>query len=357
MKNMILKFLRISFSFKSQGKQWLNFIRIYHRILPSSFSIMDLKKDSEFNMNKFRNILIGLSFLTCSSLPAMNITSRTFNDVENGWNSDSLAKMYFHHSETQRQWAWEALGKISFSGQEKILDFGCGDGKISAEMSRLVKNGSVLGLDVSQKMTHLAKINFPSYAFPNLEFKNSESLTLTDFRGTQECDLVCTFSVFHLISTPLEVLKNLKTHLKPSGKLLIVTPTGKSPVLYQAANEIFSKYGLETPWSDNLHSTGPSMRTLDGCAAILKEAGYRVESMEIIDTDNPFYDLDDFITWLVGTASATWRIPLSMSHAFFTDLVYRMLEIDPAIVDKEGRVRFQMPRLHATATPSPKSGE
>jgi|JI9StandDraft_1071089.scaffolds.fasta_scaffold02641_4 trans-aconitate 2-methyltransferase len=303
-------------------------------------------------MKKLSAILLSISFLTCNSLPASNITSLTFNDVSRGWNSDSLARMYFHHSETQRQWAWESLSKVSLSGNEKILDFGCGDGKVSAEMARLVRNGSVLGVDVSEKMIHLAKIYFPSYAFPNLTFQNSESVTFADMPGQQDYDLVCAFTVFHLISNPLDVLKNLKTHLKPSGKLLLIIPTGKNQALYQAANEVFPKYNLETPWNNKIQGSERSMRTLDGCSSFLNEAGYQIESMEIIDTDNPFYDMDDFIAWMMGTATATWQIPASLSQVFFTDLVHRMYELDPSIIDEEGRFRFKMPRLHATAVPS-----
>lgn len=310
------------------------------------------KKDRKFQMYKFRAILLSLSFFSYSSISATNITSLTFNDVDRGWNSDSLAKMYFHHSETQRQWAWESLGNVSFTGHEKVLDFGCGDGKVTAEMARLIKNGTVLGVDVSEKMIHLAKIYFPTYAFPNLTFNNSESLTLSDLPGAEEYDLVCAFTVFHLISNPLEVLKNLKTHLKPSGKLLIVVPTGENPALYQAAGEIFPKYGLETPWNKNKVPKCPSMRTLEGCSSLLNEAGYHIESLQIIDTDNPFYDLDDFIAWMVGTATATWQIPLALSQSFFDEIAHRMCQLDPRIIDEEGRFRFKMPRLHVTATPN-----
>ncbi|MBX7065836.1 MAG: methyltransferase domain-containing protein [Parachlamydiales bacterium] len=285
------------------------------------------------------------------SLAASNISSFTFKDTDRGWNSESLAKMYFHHSEIQRQWAWEMLSKVPFRGNEKILDFGCGDGKISAEMARLAKNGSVLGVDVSEKMVHFASICFPGYAFPNLAFKNTQSLTLADLPGSADCDLVCAFAVFHLISNPLEVLKSLRTHLKQAGKLLLVTPTGKNSALYQAANEIFPKYELETPWNKTGRASGPSMRTIDGSSQLLKEAGYEVESIEIIETDNPFYDQDEFIAWLMGTATATWQIPIELSQLFFTDLVHRMIELDPAIIDDEGRVRFQMPRILTIAKP------
>ena len=109
---------------------------------------------------------------------------------------------------------------------------------------------------------------------------------------------------------------------------------------------------METPWN-NTQANERTMRTLDGCTSFLKESGYRIESIEIIDTDNPFYDMEDFIAWMMGTATATWQIPASLSQVFFTDLVLRMYELDPSIIDEEGRFRFKMPRLHAAAVPNP----
>ena len=239
------------------------------------------------------------------------------------------------------------FAKFLSLAMKKFWMQGCRDGKISAEMARFVRNGSVLGVDISQSMIQLANVHFPPNAFPNLQFKNSESLTLSDFPGKHEYDLISAFAVFHLIPDPL--LKNLKMHLKTSGKLLIVTPTGKNQALYEAANEIFPKYALETPWNNRASPTPPSMRTLEGCSSFLREAGYTIESLEIIATDNPFYDMEDFIGYLVGTATATWQIPLSISQSFFADLANRMIELDPTIMDEKGHIHFEMPRIHAVA--------
>ena len=95
-----------------------------------------------------------------------NVPNWSFDNANSGWNSSSLAEMYFHYSETQRQWAWELLGKHRFKGNEKILDFGCGDGKITAELSHLVVDGNVLGVDLSSEMLRLAQIKFPQFADP-----------------------------------------------------------------------------------------------------------------------------------------------------------------------------------------------
>jgi trans-aconitate methyltransferase len=292
--------------------------------------------------------LCGLLLISVS-LTATNITSRVFDDVDNGWNSVALAKLYFHHSETQRQWAWELLGKYPLTGQEKILDFGCGDGKISAELSRLVKHGEVVGIDVSKKMIQWASTHFPHNAYSNLTFKTTESLILADIPGQHAYDIICALTVFHLVSNPLEILKNLKNHLNASGKLLITTPTGKSPALYQAANDIFYKYGLENPWKLLSQQQQLSMRTPEGCEYFLKEAGFRIVMLENADSENIFYDLDEFITWLIGTSTATWRIPEAIAPAFYADLVHRMHELTPEMIDDDGHIHFIMPRLHVIA--------
>lgn len=263
-----------------------------------------------------------------------------------------LVKLYFHNSETQRQWAWEILSKIPWTGNEKVLDFASGDGKITAEISRIVRKGSVLGVDVSESMVHFAQINFPSYAFPNLQFAQSQSLTFSDFPGQQDCDVITALTVFHLISEPIEVLKNLKTHLKINGKLLLTIPTGKNSTLREAANEIFPKHGMKTPWDNPAitpSTSGTLMRTAEGASEVLRAAGYAIESIELVSTDNPFPDIEDLIVWFIGTASANWQIPLSIAPVFFTDLATRMVELNPDIIDAEGRVRYALPRLHIIA--------
>ncbi len=56
---------------------------------------------------------------------------------------------YARNSEAQLGWARELLDKLSLGGDEALLDIGCGDGKVSADLSRRLSSGSVLGIDSS----------------------------------------------------------------------------------------------------------------------------------------------------------------------------------------------------------------
>src|SRR6185312_714631 len=77
---------------------------------------------------------------------------------------------YASNSVVQQTWARELIAALKLRGDEKILDVGCGDGKVTAEMARAVAKGSAVGVDASPQMIEFAKQTFPAIKNPNLEF-------------------------------------------------------------------------------------------------------------------------------------------------------------------------------------------
>ena len=67
---------------------------------------------------------------------------------------------YSSSSSTQQKWARELINKLNLNGNEHILDIGCGDGKVTAEISTHLPKGFALGLDSSDTMIHYAKQNY-----------------------------------------------------------------------------------------------------------------------------------------------------------------------------------------------------
>ncbi len=43
---------------------------------------------------------------------------------------------YNKSSSKQQKWAHELILKLDFKGDERVLDIGCGDGKVTAEIAR-----------------------------------------------------------------------------------------------------------------------------------------------------------------------------------------------------------------------------
>ena len=61
------------------------------------------------------------------------------------WDGDD----YHKNSNSQQKEALKLLDEHPIRGDESILDVGCGDGKITAEIANRVPEGRVLGIDKS----------------------------------------------------------------------------------------------------------------------------------------------------------------------------------------------------------------
>ena len=266
--------------------------------------------------------------------------------VNEGWKDEFTTLQYFHHSELQRQWAWHILGQYHFLGEERVLDFGCGDGKITAEMSHFIPSGSVLGVDTSASMIAFAQRCFPTRYFPNLHF---ELVQESDYEK-QKYDLIYSFCVLHLVSDPVAILKSLQSCLNPDGILLLVIPAGNNPAFFQAANEMFQKYQLTPPWSSKRDlATFVTMRTKEGCLECMKMANLEPIEINVLHNPTMFYNQEELAAWMIGTVSANWKIPVNLSEVFFHDLIDRMVEIDPDVVDESGGFSMKLSRIELVA--------
>lgn len=64
------------------------------------------------------------------------------------------------------KWARELIAKLNLRGSERVLDLGCGDGKVTAEIALNLKKGGVHGIDSSPEMINLAKKTFSKENIP-----------------------------------------------------------------------------------------------------------------------------------------------------------------------------------------------
>jgi trans-aconitate 2-methyltransferase len=125
------------------------------------------------------------------------------------WN----ATEYDRISVLQATMAREALSLLKLKGTERILDIGCGNGKITAAIAARVPNGSVLGVDASAEMVIFAKAHWTS-AQPNLQFQVADARHLP---FQHEFDLVVSFNALHWIPEQSLPLQSIHSALKADG--------------------------------------------------------------------------------------------------------------------------------------------
>ena len=240
----------------------------------------------------------------------------TLQDPNLGWNTRNIVSLYFHNSDLQTRWAMQTLSHYSFRGNESVLDFGSGDGKLTALISYRVPNGSATGVDISREMVTFATKMFPPEEFKNLSYVQSGQIDFSDV-AVPKFDLITSFCVFHLIPDPATVLANLKTHLKDTGKLVMTFPVGGNPDYFRAASEEMAKRNWSFPEAP---SATKALRVPSQAAQFFEDAGFKLEHFELVHTRTPYSSKEELIDWFEGTLTANWNIPEEGRRQFLSTL-------------------------------------
>jgi trans-aconitate 2-methyltransferase len=137
------------------------------------------------------------------------------------WNAAEYARL----SGLQGAMAEEVLALLDLEGSERVLDIGCGQGKITAEIAARVPRGEVVGVDPSQDMIAFASSHFVATVRPNLQFEVGDARRL---RFREEFDLVVSFNALHWVPEQDAALRCIRSAMKPDGLAqLRLVPAGE----------------------------------------------------------------------------------------------------------------------------------
>ena len=136
----------------------------------------------------------------------------------------------------QKTWGRTLIGELALRGDERILDLGCGDGSLTAELAALVPRGSVLGVDASASMIETAR---KDHAGPNLRF---EQLDIDAINFQAEFDVVFSNATLHWIKDHESLLKNVFDGLKRGGAARFqFAASGNCSTLIRVVREVMAQ--------------------------------------------------------------------------------------------------------------------
>lgn len=261
------------------------------------------------------------------------------------WN----AKDYQNNSIAQQKWARELLADLKLTGSEDILDLGCGDGKVTAEIAGLVVNGSVVGVDNSPQMIALAKENYPSSQHPNLSFQFLDASDLA-FDGC--FDLVFSNAALHWVKNHQPVLSGLNKSLRSEGKILLrMGGKGDAAGILSIINDVKAS----TKWVQYFTDFEFPFTFLgvDDYHPLLQDAGFSIIRVELIPKDMTH----DGKAGLKGWIRTTWlpytsRIPEQMKNDFIEEVADQYLAKIPLADDGKAHVAMVMIEVEAKKNPN-----
>jgi trans-aconitate 2-methyltransferase len=235
------------------------------------------------------------------------------------------AKAYSERNALQTWLADGHLAQLELHGGERVLDIGCGDGKVTAEIARRLETGSALGIDPSTRMIAFAQAHFTTLDYPNLAFAVADAASLP-YRG--EFDLIVSFNALHWVRDQRAALRGIRDALKPTGlTFLEFVPEGpresiEDVVEETCASEPWARYfaGHAAPY---LHLTPEQFRELASAS------GLRIERLERELKTWDFRSRQAFADWAaVGCVAWTNHIPEPERPAFIDDVLDRYGRLD-----------------------------
>jgi trans-aconitate methyltransferase len=251
---------------------------------------------------------------------------------------------YVASSAAQRAWAQELVRRLDLRGGEQVLDIGCGDGLITAELAALVPEGRVIGVDSSPEMIAHARDAYPSRRFPTLEFAcmDAQGITLDG-----PFDRVFSNAALHWVRDHPAYLRGV-ARLMPTGARLVTSCGGRGNAEEFLA--IVDALIREEPWTPAFTGFtrpwffhGPTEYT-----RWLREAGFEPTRVALVEKDMTHTKRADLAAWVRTTwMPYTDRIPQPARERFIASAADRYLAAYPP--DKDGRTHVTMVRLEVEA--------
>lgn len=263
------------------------------------------------------------------------ITSRVYR-----WDAQDYAR----HSASQLEWARQLLSKLHLKGDEYLLDLGCGDGKVTAEIAKSIPGGLVIGIDNASSMINLANANFPTSKFPNLKYIRASIETLP---FCEKFNVIFSNAAFHWIKNHKVILKEIAYCLREEGRVLIqMGGKGNAAKAISVMDELLQF----EPWKQYFKNFRfpYAFYTPEDYRKWIAQAGLQLIRSELLEKDMQHGGAEVMAGWIRTTwLPYTERIPEKKREGFVQEVVQSYIDRYPA--DKEGNVHVRMVRLEVEA--------
>jgi len=250
------------------------------------------------------------------------------------------AERYRSCSKHQKEWGGKVIGELGLTGDERILDIGCGDGVLTSKIAELVPRGSVLGIDSSKNMIDAAN----RLQKDNLHFM---VLDANDIDFDDEFDVIFSNAALHWVSDHGRLHANCHRALRAGGQVRFTFAgdgncTNFFAVMRKLMNDdhyqnLFDDF--QWPWYM------PSVASYED---LVRDTGY--SSFEVWgEIADRHFTKDEMIGWIEQPSIVPFlqHIPPSEHKKFSDCAVQIMLE---RTIEPEGTYFETFRRIHMSGT-------
>jgi len=230
-------------------------------------------------------------------------------------------KQYEKASVHQKEWGTKLIAELDLRGYERVLDLGCGDGVLTAEIAKLVPEGEVVGTDASAGMIGAAR----SRERENLRFF---LMDINDLCFCEEFDVVFSNATLHWVKNHRRLYHNVSRLLRPGGRIRFnFAGDGNCSSFLKVIGEAMLKdrfighfVTFDWPWY---------MPSVDEYSALLDSCGFSHGLVWGENADRYFEDEEAMVRWIDQPSLVPFLavVPQQDKDAFREFVVGRMIEV------------------------------
>jgi SAM-dependent methyltransferase len=230
-------------------------------------------------------------------------------DQREYWNADEARHWVDEQAAYDRMlapFAARLLEGAAIASGESVVDIGCGTGATTCDAARAASGGQALGLDISRAMVEGARARAIREEIDNVTFEVGDAQTRTF--ETASADLVMSRFGVMFFDEPVRAFANLRTALRPSGRLTFVCWREMLENEWIAVPAMAALQHVPLPEPGAPDAPGPfSLGDPQRVHAVLAEAGFHDITLDAVD--DPLLlagggSLDETVSFLRNTGMA-----------------------------------------------------
>jgi trans-aconitate 2-methyltransferase len=254
--------------------------------------------------------------------------------------TDWNAAAYDDLSDPQFEWGMAVLETLQLRGDERLLDAGCGSGRLTEELLSRVPAGAVVALDSSPPMLEQARQRLSRFG-QRVEFVRA---SLQEFALASRVDGIFSNAVFHWVPDHAAMFRCLHAALQPGGWLVAqFGGVGNLARAHRRADEVaeearFKEYLAGVEYGAHFEDTANTRQRMEA-------AGFRVSEAKLHTVEARFQRRERYEAFLrtVVLRQVLAKLPEHLQNEFLEEISRRTLQ-------EEGVYVLDYVRLTARAT-------
>ena len=240
------------------------------------------------------------------------------------------AETYQRVSEPQLAWGREVVGRIGLRGDERILDAGCGTGRVTRLLAERVPGGHVIGVDASEAMIEEAGRQLADLG-DRVVLRRCDLLEL---EVDERVNLIVSTATFHWILDQERLFARLYAALRPEGRLVAQCGGAGNVAGTLAVADLVAG---EAPFAEHLAGMPPRWTFPEpaGTVARLEDAGFEGARAWLEEAPATLPDLEaatEFLATVVLRCHLEW-LPDDLGAAFVREVAMRLGAHGPPTID------------------------